>query len=179
MKKNIERKNHRLKDFDYGTYGYYFVTICTYNKEKLLSSIVASDAPVAQNDLYERPVKVQPTLLGEKVIECWKNIEKLNKNVSLDKFVLMPNHIHGIIKLENSYEHITIKKKYSFEIIENENHRSIQGLIKDFKSVTTRFYKKNFNSNHSLWQSSFYDEVIISEAHYESIANYIINNPLK
>ena len=73
-KKIIERKNHRLKDFDYGAYGYYYVTICTYNKEKLLGSIVASDAPVAQNDLYEFPVKVQPTLLGEKVIEFWKNI---------------------------------------------------------------------------------------------------------
>ena len=46
-KKIIERKNHRLKDFDYGAYGYYYVTICTYNKEKLLGSIVASDAPVA------------------------------------------------------------------------------------------------------------------------------------
>lgn len=109
-KQIINRKNHRLKDYDYGTYGYYYITICTYNKEKLLGSIVVSDAPVAQNDLYECPVKVQPTLLGEQVIECWQNIEKLNKNVKLDKFVLMPNHIHGIIKLENSDKIVTTKK---------------------------------------------------------------------
>lgn len=180
MNKQIfDRKNHRLKDYDYGTYGYYYVTICTYNKEKLLGSVVASDAPVAQNDIYECPVKVQPTLIGEKVIECWENIEKLNRNVKLDKFVLMPNHIHGIIILENSDEIVTTKKQFNFEIIEDKNRRSLQGLIKDFKSVTTRFFKKNFNSNHSLRQASFFDEVIKSEAHYRSIANYIINNPLQ
>ena len=91
----------------------------------------------------------------------------------------MPNHIHGIIKLENTDEIVTAKKKFNFEIIEDKNRRSLQGLIKDFKSVTTRFYKKNFNTNHSLWQISFYDEVIRSESHYRSIANYIINNPLR
>lgn len=91
----------------------------------------------------------------------------------------MPNHIHGIIIISNSDNVMSSEKKYGFEIIENKNHRSLQGLIKDFKSVTTRFYKKNCGSKNSLWQTSFYDEVIKSEAHYKSIENYIINNPLK
>jgi hypothetical protein len=81
-----DRKNHRLKNYDYGRYGYYYVTICT-------------------------------------------------------------------------------------------NHRSLQGLIKDFKSVTTRQYKAMFQVNESLWQESYYDEVIRSQEKYHEIWNYIEHNP--
>ncbi|MEG0894644.1 MAG: transposase, partial [Oscillospiraceae bacterium] len=55
--------------------------------------------------------------------------------------------------------------------------RSLQGLIKDFKSVTTRYYKKAYNSPLSLWQTSFYDEIVKNEEQYIKICEYINNNP--
>ena len=70
-----------------------------------------------------------------------------------------------------------IEKQFSFQIAERRGRRSLQGLIKDFKSVTTRYYKKNYNVCESLWQESFYDTVITSQQQYENICNYIQLNP--
>ena len=158
-----KRKAHRLKEFDYGN-GYFFVTICTNNKEKLLGDIVGTDALVV------------PTDLGKRIIECWENIEKLNDNVEIVKYTIMPNHIHGIIAIKNDDE-IHTDKKYGFEIAERRGRRSLQGLMKDFKSVTTRIYKKEFNGTKSLWQKSFYDEVIKNDEHFKFAWQYIDENP--
>ena len=178
-----KRKSHRLPEYDYGKYGYYFVTICTNHRIPLLSKItpVGSDAPVVpQFDAAVIPESlIVPTSLGNKVVESFKKIETLNENVKIDKFVLMPNHIHAIIIIENTDPIETIEKQYAFQISERRGRRSLQGLIKDFKSVTTRYYKKTFGTNESLWQESFYDEVIKSYQQYESVWNYINENPLK
>lgn len=117
-----QRKNHRLKNYDYGSYGYYYVTICTLNRENVLCNIVGSDALVA------------PSETGMKVIECWNNIALLNENIEVDKFTLMPNHIHGIIIIKNMEPIEVREKKYDFEITERRGRRSLKGLIKDFKS---------------------------------------------
>lgn len=162
-----QRKNHRLKDYDYGTYGYYYVTICTINRACVFCDIVGSDALVA------------PTAIGEKVVECWNNIALLNENIEVDKFTLMPNHIHGIIVIKNEDTIAHHEKKYAFEVTERRGRRSLQGLIKDFKSVTTRYYKKMFDTELSLWQESFYDEVIKDQEHYNHIWQYIDTNPLQ
>ena len=105
MDKLPKRKNHRLTNFDYGGYGYYYVTVCTRNRIKILSDIVASDSSdkgVLRSDEGVAPYEVVPTMLGKMIIECWKNIALLNENVEVDKFVLMPNHIHGIIIIKNT-----------------------------------------------------------------------------
>ena len=165
------RKNHRLKGFDYGSAGYYFVTICTYDKIKLLSAVgsVALDAPC--------PVEL--TELGEKVAESWYRMERLDKNVRIDKVVFMPNHIHGIIELTNpDWQHLP-EKRYDFEIAERRGRRSLQGLLHDFKSVTTRIYKREFGGKHSLWQESFFDTVLRSQERYARAWQYIEDNPAK
>jgi len=63
---------------------------------------------------------------------------------------------------------------------ERRGRRSLHGLIKDFKSVTTRLYKGEVNNAgiKSLWQSSYYDEIIRDEKHYENVWEYIENNPV-
>ena len=187
------RRSHRLREFDYGQYGYYFVTICTNHRKPLLSKIigsdttapnpssnmiVGSDAPVAPSPSSFINGTVIPSQLGEKVLKCWQNIERLNENVEIDKFVMMPNHIHGIIVIKNTEPIDPIDKIFGFEIAERRGRRSLQGLIKDFKSVTTRIYKRIFNCTDSLWQESFYDEIIKSERQYQDIWKYIDTNPL-
>mgnify|MGYP000985120660 FL=1 len=91
----------------------------------------------------------------------------------------MPNHIHAIIIIKNT-ELVEIKeKKYDFEITERRGRRSLQGFIKDFKSVTTRYYKKVYETKLSLWQESFYDEIIKNQEHYNNVWRYIDENPVK
>ena len=107
-----QRRNHRLKDYDYGSNGYYYVTICTYGKLNLLCDIVGSDALVA------------PSPIGIKVIECWNNIALLNENIEVDKFILMPNHIHGIIVIRNTKPIETKERIHTFTIPERRGRRS-------------------------------------------------------
>ncbi len=162
-----QRKNHRLKQFDYGGYGYYYVTVCVKNRENILCDIVGDDATVV------------PSEMGKKVIACWNNIAILNENVEVNKFVLMPNHIHGILVIKNVEPIEEKTKKYAFEITERRGRRSLQGLIKDFKSVTTRYFKKLYNTDMSLWQESFYEEIIKSREQYSKVWQYIDTNPIK
>ena len=173
-----KRKSHRLKEYDYGQYGYYFVTICTHNRKPLLSKIkIHTNSVIVGNDALVVP-KTILTPLGKEILNCWYNIEKLNNNVKLDKFVIMPNHIHGIIIIKNANPIDPIDKKFGFEIAERRGRRSLQGLVKDFKSVTTRIYKNMYGSSESLWQESFYDEIIKSERQYQDVWKYIDANPL-
>ncbi len=123
-----KRKNHRLKDFDYGAYGYYYVTICTRNRKCLLSTIfVGSDALVAPSDALVAP-SITPTRLGERVMEWFNNISIMNKNIEIDKFVLMPNHIHAVIIIKNEEPIEKTDKKYVFEFAERRGRRSLQGF---------------------------------------------------
>jgi REP element-mobilizing transposase RayT len=165
---NQLRKLHRLSGYDYGHYGYYFVTVCTLGRAPILCRIVGNDALVVPYDI------------GKKVNDCWNNIEIMNENIKVDKFVLMPNHVHGIIIIKSQDSIEDYDKKYGFEIRERRGRRSLQGLMKDFKSVTTRYYKKfSTTSDISLWQKSYYDEIIRTDEQYLNIWRYIDENPLK
>ena len=78
-----ERKLNRLKDYDYSQNGYYFVTICTKNREAWFGKIESD--------------KMILNMFGEITKNFWVEIPKHFKNVSLDEFIVMPNHIHGIV----------------------------------------------------------------------------------
>jgi REP element-mobilizing transposase RayT len=182
------RKNHRLKNYDYGKYGYYYVTICTNHRTHLLSTITLDEQsqpslstnPIVGSDALVAPKpSVTLTPLGEKVLESWYKIEALNENVFIQKFVFMPDHIHGIILIKNPDVIADPKGDFDFQVQERRGRRSLQGLIKDFKSVTTRQYKAMFQVNESLWQESYYDEVIRSQEKYHEIWNYIEHNPAR
>jgi len=100
-----KRKNHRL-NYDYGSKGYYFVTVCINEKMKLLSSVGSA--------ALGAPCPVELTELGKKVAECWYRMEQLDENVRIDKVVFMPNHIHGIIELTNEDWRDLPEKQYDF-----------------------------------------------------------------
>lgn len=85
---NRHRKSNRLKNFDYSSTGYYFVTICTKNKEEYFGDIVNN--------------KINLNKYGQIAKQCWLNIPKHFPNVLFDEFLIMPNHIHGIIVIRNT-----------------------------------------------------------------------------
>ena len=81
------RRSIRLKDFDYSQAGAYFVTICTYNKKCLFGKVITGE--------------MQPNECGRVIEEEWLKTAEIRKNVELDVFVVMPNHFHGILVIED------------------------------------------------------------------------------
>ena len=107
-------------------------------------------------------VTLIPTQIGQMVLDCWKRIEAVHPNVKLDYYCLMPNHLHGILILE-------------------ENSDSLSHIIRSFKSVTTRHFNKlvTDDEKNALWQLSFYDRIIRNEAELFETRKYIEGNPSK
>ena len=147
-----QRKLHRLASWDYSQPGYYYVTICTKDKKKLLSRITPKATQV-QADL---------TKTGQIVKNAWERIENTYPGVKLDYYCIMPNHLHGILVLE-------------------EGVISLSDIIRGFKSVTTREFNKNCpeEMKNTLWQSSFYDEIIRNDEMLYDVRKYIFGNPSK
>ena len=143
------RKKLRLENYDYSSDGYYFVTICTHNREKLFGKIT--------ND--NNTVELNPA--GKIVDYHIRNIEKHYENIRIDKYTVMPNHIHLIVVIGCNFE---------LNSTRNPNLSYIIGL---FKSGVTKEIGK------SVWQKRFHDHVIRNEKTYLKICEYIDTNPLK
>lgn len=149
-----KRKNIRLNDYNYSSNGAYFITICTKNKENLLWENVGANCV--------RPLEQLPLSKIGIVVE--NEIHKLNtvyENIKVDKYQIMPNHIHLIIFI---YEDSNGRTQFA---------PTISRIIKQFKGSITK------QIEFSIWQKSFYDRVIRNEKEYQSVWNYIHNNPLK
>ncbi|MFH1061568.1 MAG: transposase [Candidatus Omnitrophota bacterium] len=160
-----DRKKHRLKDYDYTQNGLYYVTICTYDRELLF---VGPRRDVAYT-IYEINEN------GKIVQDEWTKIEQLRNNIVLDEYVIMPNHIHGIIIINDT---ATSRRgptgKFGKPI--SGSLSTIIGLFKT--AVTKRINQKRNTPGKSVWQKSFYDHVIRNDTSLQNIREYIRNNPL-
>ena len=149
----------RLKDWDYSTPWWYYITICTKNKQCLLGTI--KDGKITLNKL------------GKIVDEEWIRTKTLRSQVELDYYVVMPNHIHGIVIIEGS-EVVETHRDASLHTIKN----NLSDIIRGFKgSVTKRIRSKGYLN--FAWQPRFYDHIIRNENDLYRIRTYIQNNPMK
>lgn len=136
------RKNPRLMNYDYRTTGAYFITIICHQRTPLFGRINSG--------------KFQPTLLGETIWREWHHLASRYPSwLRIDAFVLMPNHLHGILWLLDGCP------------------RSVSDIIGLFKSGVTRQFRIK------IWQRSFHDRVIRNEYELLKIREYIHNNPLQ
>ncbi len=145
-----KRKPTRLKGHDYSAPGAYFVTICTHNRKCVLSNIVGEGFhTLPQNQL---------TPIGK---EIEKSLQYINDNyigVVVDKYVIMPNHIHLIVVLDNSG---------------GCGNPPLQNIIGQLKSYTTNKF------GDILWQRSYHDHIIRGEKDWQKIWEYIDTNIVK
>ncbi|MEW5920646.1 MAG: transposase [Bacillota bacterium] len=153
-----QRKQLRLKNYDYGQPGYYFVTICTYEKQKILCHIDLSIEGVEKST-------IKHTEIGLKVEHSLLNIPTLFSGVSVDQYIIMPNHLHLIIVLTKTGGH---------------GDPPLHDIIGRFKSFTTReFNIIKRTKGKLLWQRNYYEHVIRDEDELNSTRQYIIDNPAK
>jgi putative transposase len=112
---------------------------------------------------------LQPTLIGEIGNVCWRDIPNHFPIVQLDDFVIMPNHIHGILFLNNPHKEYWVKNKFG------PQSQNLGSVIRGFKVAVKTYATKN--NIDFAWQPRYYDHVIRSEKEYLAISGYIVNNP--
>ena len=154
MNKLPQRKNTRLKEYDYSQAGYYFVTFCMKDRREFFSHIVDSELIL--------------TKYGKIVDEVIKNLSILYK-VEIDYYVIMPDHIHLILILDE-FVKTTSKGKIKLSLSD------IIGKLKSYSSRKIREILKE--GEHFYWQKSFYDRVIRNEKELFFIRQYIQDNPI-
>jgi putative transposase len=163
------RRSIRLKGYDYSQSGAYFITVCTKNRSPLLGTIVNGE--------------MRPSPIGEVSEKLWDEIPHHFSDVQLDEFVIMPNHVHGIILLwgdsqrpsgrdvqlnipttQNYYSRISPKKK------------TLSVIIRTYKGAIIAWCRTN-SFNHFEWQTGYFDHIIRNEKSLNRIRSYIATNP--
>ncbi len=158
---NKKRRSIRLKNYDYSQQGAYFLTICTKNKQCLFGDI--------------KEDKIRLNRLGAIVCECWQVIPEHFSHVELDTFVIMPNHIHGILWIAKSVSDEYQSSAQYQKVIKG----SIPTIVRSFKSVVTKQINQICQQKGTslIWQRNYYEKIIRDEKMLDNIREYIINNP--
>ena len=142
------RRSLRLPHYDYASAGVYFVTICTADRICLLGDV--------------RNGTMRMNRFGEIVETCWRELPNHYPHVKLDSFVVMPNHVHGIIVLEPTAD--------------SPGKRS--AIVRAFKSFSARRINMlRKASDQPLWQRGYYEHVVRNESSLAEIREYIAGNP--
>ncbi len=151
------RRSIRLKGYDYSIDGAYFITICTHNREQLFGNIL--DRSMALNEL------------GHITQLHWQKLARHHANLILDRSVVMPNHLHGIMILDSS---ILQERGYA-----DEDSKSISEIIGSFKTFSAREINKIRKlKGVPVWQRNYYERIVRTEIELNYVREYIINNPL-
>ena len=178
MKYNPDKHNRRsirLKGYDYTRSGFYFITICCYQKQCFFGEIVDE--------------KMWLNQYGEIVSKTYQWLSQRYFYVHLDEWIIMPNHFHGIMVLTDTpcrgesriaptNRNNLILTDQNLPINPELKRKSLGRLIGAFKTVSTK--KINFIRNAPgtpIWQRNYYEHIIRDEESLNRIRKYIINNP--
>ncbi len=176
FKNKYRGQSVRLRNWDYRWAGAYFITICAKNREHYFGNV--------ENG------KMQLSNVGVIADILWHEIKNHTNNVELGTFIVMPNHIHGILILKNNGNDVATlhakslhrqsshssSQKNEFMASISPKSKSVSTIIRSYKSaVTKHVHRLGYNF---AWQSRFYDHIIRNEKSFYNISEYIINNPL-
>ena len=153
-------KSIRLQNWDYSWPGYYFITICTKDKQCYFGDVI--DDKMILNEL------------GYIVKQCWRDLPNYYNNCKLDSFIIMPNHVHGIIQINYSNVEMGFKPVSTGKI----KRYPLSEIIRGFKTFLSRKINLNDSNINFKWQKSYYDHIVRGEDDLNRIRNYIQNNPL-
>lgn len=160
----FHRRSIRFKGYDYTKPGYYFLTISARNKEPLFGNVIKEH--------------VELTAIGEVVYDEWKRSAALRNEIELDEFVIMPNHMHGIVRIKGS--RINLSKDFDHRGVHlvRMSKSSLSSFVAGFKAVcSSRAKREGLTQHSSIWQRNYYEHIIRSEQSLNMIRLYIQLNP--
>jgi REP element-mobilizing transposase RayT len=173
------RRSIRLKNYDYASPGAYFVTIVTHRRQCLFGNVM--DGQMRLNEF------------GEIVRDEWLKTETIRPRVQLDEYVIMPNHVHGIIIINDDNRRGTLQRAPTImqrvptimqrtptiEQFGKPTSDSIPTIIRLLKSATTKRINEYRNTPAvPVWQRNYYEHIIRNETELQQIRQYIANNPI-
>ncbi len=170
-----KRKNTRLKNANYNGPGAFFLTICTKDKRCILSRIVGTgvlDGPQNKTGVLDGP-RLELTEYGRVAEKYLLQMSHFYENLTVEKYVIMPNHIHVLI---------FVSAISAIEMPENGPSRTPVPTVQNstvsrFVSTFKRFCNKEYGEN--IWQARSYDHIIRDQKDYEEHVNYIYYNPIR
>ncbi len=153
------RRSIRLPEYDYSKCGAYFITICTQNRECIFGEIKNNE--IKLNDA------------GKIVNQCWNDLSDHYKHIELDAFIIMSNHIHGIIVITN------VGAGLKPAPTKTKQH-GLSEIVRAFKTFSARRINQiHYIHGLPVWQRNYYEHIIRNEQSLNHIREYIHNNPLK
>ena len=162
--RNQQRKSIRLKEFDYSSGNWYYVTICTHNFRFVFGEVIKS--------------RMTLNSYGNIAEENWNYLTQQFTNVELDEFVVMPNHIHGIIIINSRRGLIDQTPIPNDWIMMKDKSVTLGKIVRFFKARTTKHLRDSgFTS--FRWQRNYYEHIIRNEEDLYRIRKYIQLNPLQ
>ena len=168
--KNFGKGRHsiRLKEYDYSWPGFYFVTICVKEKECCLGKII-------EKDNFSEGPKIILTRFGKIVEDIWRSIHDHPSLVELDEFIIMPDHLHGIIVIGEN----TVGAIHELPL-PNRRQMLLSKIVGKFKMNSAKEINVLLNNEgQSFWQRNYYEHIIRDEKSLEKIREYIVDNPRK
>jgi REP element-mobilizing transposase RayT len=154
----------RKENWDYGNNGRYFVTICTKNMVRYFGEIYGDACDAS----------LRTTEVGKVVQQFWNKIPEIHTFANIDEFILMPNHLHGIL-LINKENMENIKENYSNKF--GPQSKNLSSIVRGFKGSVKSYADKN--NLIFEWQKGYYDRIIRNEDELNRIRKYIRENPYK
>ena len=165
------RRSIRLKEYDYSLDGLYFVTLCCQGKLCRFGKI--------------RNGEMTLNAVGELARDEWTRTSEIRPNVQMNVFVIMPNHLHGIISITDNDGgggdkqcFLNIEKGVCHTPLQPppSPSKTVGAIIRRFKSAVTK-QMKSWGVTDSLWQHNYYEHVIRTPESHQRITDYIANNP--
>jgi REP element-mobilizing transposase RayT len=167
------RRSTRLQGYDYSQPGAYYVTICVRERRKLFGDIV--DGEMRLNEV------------GKVAEWIWKALPQYFPSVEVDQFVVMPNHLHGILVLSEAFTDVPMSdpgtsknaiSKQAFPMTMSSVAPTLGQIIRKFKALTS-YYLHAVGAAEFAWQERYYEHVVRNDQDLKRIREYIVNNPAR
>jgi REP element-mobilizing transposase RayT len=168
------RRSIRLKGYDYSQNGAYFITLCTQDRLPIFGKIIDGEMQLSQFGIIVR--------------DEWLKTSEMRKKIEMDEFIVMPNHFHGIIVIDDLLGTGTLQRAPTraptHEQFGKPTSNTIPTIIRGYKAAVTKQINTIqinagvYNKPERIWQKNYYEHVIRNEVSLNKIREYIMSNPL-
>ena len=160
------RRSIRLREWDYAQPAVYFITICLRQRVCLFGEIVEG--------------RMLPNQIGQIIETEWSGLPNRFFNVGLDEFIVMPNHIHGIIFIKPVETSFVAPESILHSVIQGAMNRAptLGEVVRSFKAASARIVRKRGFSEFT-WQHNYYEHIIRNERELDLVRGYLLMNPIK